>query len=136
RRRAAAEVLEPDVPRRRRRRLSGAADRDRAPVVSVAGRGDLDLPAQGQRLDRPLRLVAEVLPAAARPVREHAAQEQGAVRLRLPADYARAVAGRLRAGALQGRGAAPRPEGERGSVARPLKGQTLRGLSLAKRTTA
>ena len=28
---------------------------------------------KAERLDRPLRLVAEVLPAAARPVREHAA---------------------------------------------------------------
>jgi predicted TIM-barrel fold metal-dependent hydrolase len=50
-----------------------APGRARAPVVPLAGRGDLDLPAQGQRLDRPLRLVAEVLPAAARPVREHPA---------------------------------------------------------------
>ena len=68
-----AQVLEPALPRRRRRRLPGAEDRARAPVVPVAGRGDLGLPAQGERLDRPVRLVAEVLPAAARPVREHAA---------------------------------------------------------------
>ena len=85
RRRPAPEVLEPDVPRRRGRRLPRARDRARAPVVSVAGRGDLGLPAQGQRLDRPLGLVAEVLPAAARPVREHAAAGEGALRLRLPA---------------------------------------------------
>ena len=41
------------------------------------------VPAQGERLDRPLRLVAEVLPAAARPVREHAAPDEGALRLGL-----------------------------------------------------
>ena len=132
RRRPAAEVLEPDVPRRRCRRLPLAPDRARAPVVPVAGRGDLDLPAQGQRVDRPLRLVAEVLPAAARPVREHPAAEQGAVRLRLPADHARALAGRLRAGALQGRGAAPRPEGERRAPAR-FRVRARRGRSLRPR---
>ncbi len=38
-----------------------------------------------QRLHRPVGLVAEVLPAAAGAVREHAAQAQGAVRHRLPA---------------------------------------------------
>ena len=41
--------------------------------------------AQGERLHRPVGLVAEVLPAAARAVRQHAAQAQGALRLRLPA---------------------------------------------------
>ena len=50
-----------------------AEDRARAPVVPVAGRGDLDRDAQAAGLHRPLRVVAEVLPAAARPLREHAA---------------------------------------------------------------
>src|SRR5262249_38721170 len=57
------------------------------------------------------------LPAAARPVREHAAPPEGAVRLRLSADHARPLARRLRAGAVQGRGSAARAEGERGAAA-------------------
>ena len=77
---------------------------------------------KAERLDRPLRLVAEVLPAAARPVREHAAQDEGAVRLGLPADHPGPVAGRLRGGAVQGRGAPARPEGERRPAARPGRG--------------
>ena len=93
-----------------------APDRARPPVVPVAGRGDLDLPAQGERVDRPVRLVAEVLPAAARAVREHPAPDEGAVRLRLPADHARPLARRLRGGAVQGRGASARAEGERGRL--------------------
>ena len=55
------QVLEPDVPGRRRGRLPGAPDRPRAPLVPLAGRGHLGVPAQGERLDRPLGLVAEVL---------------------------------------------------------------------------
>ena len=51
---------------------------------------------KAERLHRPVGLVAEVLPAAARAVRQHAAQGQGAVRLGLPAHHARPVAGRLR----------------------------------------
>ena len=47
-------------------------------------------------LHRPVRLVAEVFPTDARAVREHAAQAQGAVRLRLPGDHARALDGGLR----------------------------------------
>src|SRR5581483_9714042 len=42
----------------------------------------------------------------------------GVVRLRLPPDHARPLARRLRAGGVQGRGAAPRPEGERRAPAR------------------
>ena len=45
-------------------------------------------------------------------------RDEGALRLRLPADHARPLAGRLRAGAVQGRGAAADPEGERGEAAR------------------
>ena len=47
--------------------------------------------AQGQRLHRPVRLVAEVLPAAAGPGRQHAAEAQGDVRLGLPAAAPRPV---------------------------------------------
>ena len=65
-RRDPAQVLEPDVRRRRRRRLPGAEDRARAPVVPVAGRGDLGRSPQAAGLHRSLGLVAEVLPAPAR----------------------------------------------------------------------
>ena len=44
-----------------------AEDRPRAPVVPVAGRGALGRAAQAAGVHRPLGLVAEVLPAAARP---------------------------------------------------------------------
>ena len=43
-----------------------------------------------------VRLVAEVLLADARAVREHAAQAQGPVRIRLPVDHAGSLAGGLR----------------------------------------
>ena len=43
------------------------------------------------------RLVAEVLPAPAGPLREHAAEAAGAVRLGLPDDHAGPLAARLRA---------------------------------------
>ena len=76
RRRRAAQVRQPDADRRRGRGLSRHADRPGPPVVPVAGRGDLDLPAQAAGLHRPLGLVAEILPAVARAVREHAAEEQ------------------------------------------------------------
>ena len=84
-----AQVLEPDVRRRRGGRLPRDADRPRPPVLSVAGRGDLGRPAQAERVHRPVRVVAQVLPGQPRPVLEHAAQGAGAVRLRLPGDHAR-----------------------------------------------
>ena len=52
---------------------------------------------QAAGLHRPVRLVAEVLPAAARPLRQHAAARPGAVRLGLPDDHARPLARGLRA---------------------------------------
>ena len=64
------------------------------------------------------------------PVREHAAAREGAVRLRLPADHARPLARRLRAGAVPRRGAAADPEGERGAAARP--GRASRRRSRAR----
>ena len=66
RRRHPAEVRPPDADRRRGGGLSGHADHHGAPVVPVAGRGDLGLPAQAAGLHRPVRLVAEVLLADAR----------------------------------------------------------------------
>ena len=114
RRRHPAQVLEPDVRGRRRRRLPRPEDRARPPVLSLAGRGDLGCAAQAAGLHRPVRLVAQVLPAAARPLREHAAAGSRSVRLRLPDDHARPLALRLRAGRLQGRRPAADPEGQRG----------------------
>ena len=46
-------------------------------------------------LHRPLRLVAEVLPAAARPLREHPAARSRALRLGLSDDHARPLARRI-----------------------------------------
>ena len=56
----------PMLDRRRRGGFSGHADHHGAPVVPVAGRGDLGLPAQAAGLHRSVRLVAEVLLADAR----------------------------------------------------------------------
>ena len=96
RRRRAAEVLQPDAGRRRRRRLPRARHHPRPPVVPVAGRGAGDRRAQAERLHRPVRLVAEVLPGDPGALHEHPAQAQDAVRLGLPADHARPLAGGLR----------------------------------------
>ena len=60
----------------------------------------------------------EVLPAAADPVREHAAEGPRAVRQRLSADHARSLDEGFRGGALPGRSAAAHPEGERQPAAR------------------
>ena len=95
RRRHPPEVRQSDADRRRRGGLSGDADHPGAPVVPLAGRGDLDLPAQADGLHRPLGLVAEVLLADARAVREHAAQAQGAVRLGLSAASRRTAGWRI-----------------------------------------
>ena len=58
-------------------------------------------------------LVAEVLPAAARPPRQHAAPRPGAVRHRLPVHHARPLARGLRQAGHQAGGAPADPEGER-----------------------
>src|SRR5207249_4991837 len=54
-----------------------------APVLAMAGRTVGDARAQAERLHGPIRLVAQVLSAVARPVREDADTGQGAVRLGL-----------------------------------------------------
>ena len=77
---------QPDPSRRRRRRLPRHDDHHRPSVLAVAGRGAVGLPAQAERLHRPLRLEPEIFSAAARAIRQHAAQDEDAVRLRLPAD--------------------------------------------------
>ncbi len=63
-------------------------DHHRASVVALAGRGVVGVPAQAQCLHRPVRLVAEVFSAAARAVRQHAAQDAHVVRLGLSTDHA------------------------------------------------
>ena len=78
----------------------------------------LDRAAQAAGLHRPVRMVAEVLPAAARPPREHAAARAGAVRQRLPVHHARPLARRLRHARDQAGGATADPEGERHPPAR------------------
>jgi hypothetical protein len=66
------------------------------PGVPVAGRGDLDLSAQADGVYRSSRLVTEIFLADAGSVREHDAQAQSAVWIRLPVDHARSMARRLR----------------------------------------
>ena len=58
-----AAAVQPDAPRRRGRRLPRHAGHPGPPVGALAGRGDLDRHPQGQRVYRPVRLVAQVLPA-------------------------------------------------------------------------
>ncbi len=91
-----AALLQPAAARRRRRRLPGADGDPRAPVGAVAGGGDLDGHPQGERLHRPVRLAAEVLPARAGAGRVRDAAPQGALRQRLPVDLPGALARRLR----------------------------------------
>ena len=58
------------------------------PVLALAGRGAVGVPAQAQRLHRSVGLVAEIFSAAARAIREHAAQDAHVVRLGLSTDHA------------------------------------------------
>ena len=120
RRRHPPEVQQPDARRRRRRGLPRHADHPRAPLLPLAGRGARGGHAQAAGLHRLVRLVAEVLPAAARAVRQHPAAGQGAVRLGLPAADPGPLAGRLRQAADQGRGPPEDPQGERGPAAAGL----------------
>ena len=80
--------------------------------------------AQAAGLHRPLGLVAEVLPAATRPPRQHAAARARAVRHRLPVHHARPLAGRLRQARHQAGGATADPEGERHAAARARRSAT------------
>ena len=59
--------------------------------------------------------------AGARPVRQHAAQREGAVRLGLPVDYAGPLDGGLRHDRHPRRGQAAHPERERAAAARACK---------------
>ena len=103
-----AAAVQPDAARRRGRRLPRHAGHPGPPVGALAGRGDLHRHPQGQRVHRPVRLVAQVLPAPAGPRGQLAAAGQGAVRHRLPAADPGALAARLRAARGQARGHGPR----------------------------
>ena len=94
RRRHPARVLQPDAPGRRGRRLPRHADHPRPPELPVAGGGAVGRHPQAPGLHRPVRLVAEVLPADPHPVREHAAQAQDALRHGLPGAHPGALDGR------------------------------------------
>ncbi len=83
-RRDQAEACQPDADRRRVGGLPRAAHHPGPPVVPLAGRGARGGYPQAVRLHRSVRLVAEVLPAAAGPLRQHPPAGQGALRLRLP----------------------------------------------------
>src|SRR2546430_62186 len=78
-----AAVLRSDAARRCGGRLSVADGDPGSPVGAVAGCGDLDGHPQGQRLHRPVGVVAEVLSAAVGSRGEWAAQAEGAVRFGL-----------------------------------------------------
>src|SRR5690606_18062259 len=71
----------------------------------------------------PVRMVAEVLPAAARALRQHAAQGQGALRLRLSRDHPGPLARRLREDRDQAGGPPQDPEGERRAPAGARRGR-------------
>src|SRR4029077_12409358 len=79
---------------------------------------------------RSLGLVAEVLSAAAGAVREHAAEGEDPFRLRLSADHAGALDGRVRQAADQARGAAAHPQAERRAAA-PITLSDNQALMLA-----
>src|SRR5688572_5207566 len=79
----------------------------------MAGRGVVGVSAQAERLHRSVGLVTEVLSAAAGAIREHAAEDQDAVRLRLPADHAGPLAEGFPGSGLQARSARADLEAER-----------------------
>ena len=85
--------------------------------------------AQAAGLHRPLGLVAEVLSAAARAIREHAAQAQSAVRHRLPADHAGALARRFREDRHSRRRPAADSQAQRHRPAQARRLMKLQGLA-------
>src|SRR6202040_3967811 len=89
-------------------------------------------------LHRPLRLVAEVLPAAARAVRQHLVEEQSPVRLGSPDDHDGPLAGRFSDGWLPRRGNTVDPQGKRGQAAgfTPVGAQGLDRGSACRSTTS
>src|SRR5690606_15969795 len=110
------EVLPPDVRRRRRGRLPRPQDHPRPPLLPLAGGGARGGGPQAQRVHRPVRLVAEVLPADPGAVRADAAQVEGTLRHRLPRAHAGEVADRVRQARLRRRRTPPDPQGQRGEA--------------------
>jgi hypothetical protein len=70
----------------------GPADHHGPPFGAVAGRGELDRDAQVQRVHRPVRVVAEVLPRIVGSALQFSAAGQSPVRHGLPADHPAKVA--------------------------------------------
>src|SRR6185312_823961 len=124
-----AGVLQPAAAGRDRRGLPRVPDHHGAPVGAVAGRGQLDRHAQVERVHRPLRLVAQVLPGVAGEAVQLGAAGQGALRHRLPADHPAEVAGRLRGSAAEGRGAAEDPQGQRRAPAGAGRGAAMSAVA-------
>ena len=83
------------------------------PSFPVAGRGDFGVPAQAAGLHRSIRMVAEVFLAHPDSVREYAAEEEDAVRVRLSADHAGPLDGGFRGHRDPRRSAAAHLEGKR-----------------------
>jgi len=108
-------------------RLPGHAHHPGAPILPLAGRGAGGRHPQAQRLHRPVRLVAEVFPADPDPVRQHAAQAEGAVRLGLAGNHAGPVACRFPEDQHPGRGSPPHPETKRGEASWPLSRRANQG---------
>ena len=104
RRRDPPQILQPALPRRRRRRFSRHADHPRPSFVPLAGGGAFGRDPQAAGVHRPLGLVAEVLSADPRPVREYAPQGPRPLRLRLPRDCAGEMGRGVRKAAHQARG--------------------------------
>ena len=91
----------------------------RPPVLALDGRGAVDGAAKGECLHRPLRLDAEILPAADRAVRQRPVAPQDAVRVGLPADPARPLDQAVRGRRLQAGDPRPHPQAERGQGPAP-----------------
>ena len=103
-------TVEPDAARRRRGAASRSADHHGPPQRALAGRGPVRGDPQGQRLDRPLGLVAQVLLAGTGPRRPHLPQAQDAVRHGPAGPHSRPLAQGLRAPRVRPRGAGAHPQ--------------------------
>ena len=88
------------------------------PSRTLAGGAALDSAPQAQRLHRPLRLVAQILPAHPPAVRQQLAPKQGDVRLRLPRVDPPTLARRLRRPRPEAGGATEDTARQRGEASR------------------
>ena len=113
-----AQVRPPDADRRCGCGFPGHADHHGPPFLSMAGGGHLRLSPQAPGLHRPLGLVPEVFSAHPGPVREHASQAQGALRIGLSLSHPGSMDGRFREDRDPRGCATPDPQGERRTPAR------------------